>query len=118
MNIDAIVEKLQKDYIWESGEQDTPELKPCPFCGVVGNAQILVRHPMYGKSGAWVRCRNCGACGPAASTYATITNGRRFSTPLLPESLELGITAAVDSWNGGVVDRSRLGNMNIKEARA
>ena len=116
MNIDEITKKLQKDRIWASGELDTPELEPCPFCGAAGSAKVIVHHPVYGASGAWVRCGSCGARGPCASTYAAIIKGSVFSTPLLPESLDRGITAAVDSWNGGVVDRSRLGNLWLKGA--
>lgn len=116
MNISEIMEKLQKDYIWASGEQDAPELEPCPFCGQAGMAQIIVSHPPYGKSGAWIRCRYCGACGPHASERAQFTRGKKLCTPVLPESLERGITAAVDTWNSGVVDRSRLSNLRMEVA--
>ena len=113
MNIGEIMKKLQKDHVWESNEQDSPELEPCPFCRRTGSAKIIVCHPVYGRCGAWVRCCSCGAYGPAASIYATIITPGKLSTPLLPESLERGIAAAQDAWNGRTVDCSRMSNMKI-----
>jgi len=117
MNIDVIMEKLEKDRIWSSDGQDTPKLERCVFCG--GEGMIVALNPMYGLCGTWVRCCSCGACGPRASIYAQITKpGNILSWPLLPESLERGITAAVDAWNTRTVDLSRMGNLKLDARRA
>ncbi len=108
MNLEKAVEELKTNYFLTI---DAPNLEPCVFCG--GEARLTVNHPLYGLCGAWVMCRSCGACGPVASIYATIIESKKFKTPLLPESLERGITAAQDAWNGRTVDRSRMGNLKI-----
>ena len=111
MDIDKIMSELKKNRVWSSRGKDWPELAPCVFCG--GRAIVVVHDPMYGKCGAWVKCSYCGAEGPTASIYALIFRGKTMCTPLLPESLERGINAAVDSWDSKTVDKRRLGNMRI-----
>ena len=108
MELDKIMEKLQQDHVWAA---DIPGLEPCVFCG--GEGRVVVRNPLWARSGAWVRCRRCGADGPCASILATVLTTGKFSTPLLPESLERGITAAIDAWNSRSVDRSRMGNLRL-----
>lgn len=108
MNLEKAIEELKTNYFLTV---DAPNLEPCIFCG--GKARLIVRHPLYGLCGAWVRCRSCGACGPNASIYAEINTPEKFSTPLLPESLARGIAAAQDAWNSRTVDRSRMGNLKI-----
>ncbi len=116
MNIDEIMEKLETDRIWSSDEKSTPNLERCMFCG--GEGKIAVHNPMYGLSGAWVRCCSCGACGPRASIYAMFTKpGNILCVPLLPESLERGLAAAVDAWNSRTVNRSRMGNLKLDGRR-
>ena len=115
MNIPKIMVALKKDPTWTAQGEDAPTLAPCIFCG--GSAEVVVRTPMYGRCGAWVRCRSCYAYGPKASIYAQFTEGTEFCTPMLPESLERGINAAVDAWNIRAVDHSRMGNMHM-EVRA
>ncbi len=117
MNIDEIMEKLETDHAWSSDEQSTPLLRRCVFCG--GEGKLVALNPMYGQCGAWVRCRSCGAWGPRASIYAQfIKPGNILSTPLLPESLERGLQAAADAWNGQPFDRSRMGNLILDTERA
>lgn len=113
MNIETGMEELQTNKFFVS---DEPQLLPCVFCG--GRASLIVRHPIYGKSGAWAQCNSCGACGPVASIYAVTRTHDKFSTPLLPESLTRGITAAADAWNSRTVDRSRMVNMGISAETA
>ncbi len=116
MNIDKIMEKLETDHIWSSDEQSTPLLRRCVFCG--GEGMLVAMNPMYGKNGAWVRCRSCGACGPRASIHAQLFKpGDIFCTPMLPESLERGLQAAADAWNGQPFDRSRMGNLKLDIGR-
>ena len=94
MNIPKIMVALKKDPTWTAQGEDAPT-----------------------RCGAWVRCRSCYAYGPKASIYAQFTEGTKFCTPMLPESLERGINAAVDAWNIRAVDHSRMGNMHM-EVRA
>lgn len=109
MNLEKAIEKLNKNHLLAV---DVPDLEPCVFCG--GKARLIVSHPRYGLCGAWVRCRSCGACGPVASICATIIVPKKaFRTPLLPESLARGMTAAQDAWNSRTVEHSRMGNMKI-----
>lgn len=108
MNFVKTIEELKANHILVA---DVPNLEHCVFCG--GKARLIVRHPLYGVCGAWVRCRSCGACGPTASIYAEINTPEKFSTPLLPESLARGIAAAQDAWNSRTVDRSSMGNLKI-----
>ena len=112
MNTTEIIDRLMTIHVWDSRGQDTPELTPCPFCG--GEPIIVVHNPMYGWCGAAVKCSCCDARGPRASIYGQILTDEVFSTPLLPESLERGIAAAVDAWNSKRVDRRRMGNMVLE----
>lgn len=114
MNISKIMADLKENHVWSDIENEAPELRPCPFCG--GGAQLIISHPWYGASGAAVRCLRCHMHGPLASICATILTPGKLSTPLLPESLERGITAAVDTWNSGAVGDTHLGNMMIEGA--
>lgn len=114
MDIAAILKILKETHVWTSRGCDAPELVPCAFCG--GEADIVVYHPMYGASGAAVVCRGCHARGPRASIYATICTPSKFSTPLLPETLERGIATAIDAWNNRSVDQGCLGNVVIRGA--
>lgn len=116
MDIGKIMSDLKENHVWSDEENEAPALRPCPFCG--GNAQLVISHPRYGVSGAFVQCRRCHMHGPNASIYATILTPGKLSTPLLPESLERGITAAVDTWNSRAVDDTHLGNMMIEGATA
>ena len=112
MDIGKIMTELKENYIWVDREHEGPALNPCMFCG--SEANIIVRTPLYGLCGATVRCRSCGACGPSASIHALILKPGKLCTPLLPESLERGIMAAVDTWNSGAVGNTHLGNMRIE----
>lgn len=79
----------------------TPEgahLRPCLYCG--SEEMVLMgRCPMYGISGAWVRCRHCGARGPIESVSGIYIKDGRLCTPLTAESVEKGKAEAIKSWN-------------------
>lgn len=111
MNIDEIMVELKAHRLWSSKGQDGPELVPCSFCG--GKPYVRAHNSEYGLCGATVKCSCCGAQGPAASIYALIITPGKLSTPLLPESLERGIEAAIEAWNSGSADKKRLGNLRL-----
>lgn len=116
MDIDKIMAALKTHGFWKSTDRDAPELAPCGFCG--GKPIVIVHHPIYyGASGATVLCSNCKAQGPKASIHAHIMDENSLSTPLLPESLERGIKAAVEAWNSRSADRKQLGPLIIPPQR-
>ena len=39
---------------------ETPELKPCPFCG---SENVMVDHAGSKTPYCWAYCADCGACG-------------------------------------------------------
>ena len=112
MNIEKIMGTIKDGGRWMSAPADGLQLQPCPYCGQT--PFLTVMYPHYGLTGATVRCK-CGAQGPRASIIALMVSNDwgYMSTPLIPQSLERGITAAIDAWNSGAYDRSRMGNLRI-----
>lgn len=45
---------------------ETPELKPCPFCGTFDALSVEERYSRNGKSVHWVECARCDTGGPTA----------------------------------------------------
>lgn len=75
-------------------------LRQCPHCR--GVASIHVEIPLYGREGAYVKCRHCGIqteYQPINVCVSEVGTGR-LVTPVVPESLVCGILKAVKIWNG------------------
>ena len=72
-------------------------LKACPFCG--GYAELIVREPMYGKTGAQVECTVCGAQSKNMKISEFISDGKTLSTPITENSREEGKQKAIEAWN-------------------
>lgn len=77
---------------------ENPELLPCPFCG--GQAELHVRIPDYGLTGAYVECCQCHARSRLGCVTKAIElpNGTLW-TPATPDSIKYGKAVAVNGWN-------------------
>ena len=75
-------------------------LRQCPHCR--GDTEIVVRIPLFGNTGALVRCRNCGIATPFQNIceHAFEDGTGRLATPVIPEKILEGIMSAVQIWNG------------------
>ena len=71
----------------------------CPHCG--GPAEIVVRIPWYGQTGAKVQCSHCGYSTRIFDIHSTFhcDETKSLGTPILEKSIMVGIRAAIQSWN-------------------
>lgn len=72
-------------------------LKLCPLCG--GPAEIVVKIPWYGPTGAMVRCTKCGYGTGMFGIHSYFSCGKSYGTPILEKSILKGIRSSIQSWN-------------------
>lgn len=72
-------------------------LKACPHCSA--GSRLVVNNPIFGVSGAYVECLNCGARTKTYSIHELVTTKNSLSTPITRQSLTKGIELAIKSWN-------------------
>ena len=61
------------------------KIKPCPFCGGVGEVRAVIRHPDLQRN--WVQCRVCRSMGPSG-------------TKVNDQSVEEVENMVINYWNG------------------
>lgn len=71
----------------------------CPLCGY--GAEIVVKIPWYGQTGARVQCTNCRHGTRIFNIHSEFHCGetKSLGTPILEKSIMVGIRAAIQSWN-------------------
>lgn len=74
-------------------------LDKCPFCG--GGAEIVIKIPVYGVTGAQVRCSKCEYNTRFFDIHSRFdcVETKQYGTPILEKSIMRGIRAAMQSWN-------------------
>ena len=69
----------------------------CPLCGY--GAEIVVKIPWYGQTGARVQCSNCRHGTRIFNIHSELHCDGALGTPILEKSIMAGIRSAIQSWN-------------------
>lgn len=71
----------------------------CPLCGC--GAEIVVKMPWYGQTGARVQCSKCEYSTKFFDIHSMFNckENRSLGTPILEKSIMRGIRSAIQSWN-------------------
>lgn len=80
-----------------AGAEKPTKLARCPFCG--GEAEAEAAAPMYGKTGAWVRCKKCGTAGPMFGVSEVLIKDGKLETPVTLRAWAEGMQRARAAWN-------------------
>ena len=77
------------------------QLDLCPNCR--GPAEIVVKIPWYGQTGARVQCSKCGYGTRLYNIHSEFhcEETKSIMTPILEKSIIAGIRKAVQEWNIG-----------------
>lgn len=73
------------------------DLRDCPFCG--GQADVIVKLPLYGFSGVVIKCRYCGAKIENCKGCEQIHEEKFMATPITQRSLSNCLFDTIRMWN-------------------
>lgn len=71
-------------------------LKQCPKCRNSG--EIVVKMPMYGVTGAMVKCPICGYKTKVHQIHTMFNTKGTLGTPIVPQTMLSGILEAIEEW--------------------